>query len=101
MIIIWLSGGKNNYASGLKHLLSLDGTPVQPYLNGKRSLTLINLNSIMNSRRQFLKIAGTGLLAAGLAPVSAFTNVSSASAKKTETFSVGMAGYTFQGVFSR
>jgi inosose dehydratase len=50
----------------------------------------------MNSRRQFVRIAGTGLLAAGLAPVSAMTSASSSPAKKTDTFSVGMAGYSFR-----
>jgi sugar phosphate isomerase/epimerase len=50
----------------------------------------------MNSRRQFVKIAGTGLLAAGLAPVSSMANAVSEQNKKADTFSIGMAGYTFR-----
>jgi inosose dehydratase len=50
----------------------------------------------MNSRRQFVKIAGTGLLAAGLAPVGAIASASSAPAKNSDAFSIGMAGYTFR-----
>jgi inosose dehydratase len=50
----------------------------------------------MKSRRQFIKVAGTGLLAAGYsglygAPIADITTRESA-----DTFSLGMAGYTFR-----
>jgi inosose dehydratase len=50
----------------------------------------------VKSRRQFLKLAGVGALAAGTS--SLFANPAMvASAKKTKsTFSIGMAGYTFK-----
>jgi inosose dehydratase len=56
----------------------------------------LKISSIMNSRRQFVKIAGTGLLAAGLAPVSTITGTASEDNKKADTFSIGMAGYSFR-----
>jgi inosose dehydratase len=59
-------------------------------------LKLLKTSSIMNSRRQFVKIAGTGLLAAGLAPVSTMASAASHVNKKADTFSIGMAGYTFR-----
>lgn len=56
----------------------------------------------MNSRRQFLKLTGTGILAAGVTSVYGSTN-NMVSGKKTvlarkgsDIFSVGMAGYTFR-----
>ncbi len=50
----------------------------------------------MNSRRNFLKLAGTGILATGLS--KAYGNSPSLPDGKTmapNTFSIGMAGYTF------
>jgi inosose dehydratase len=49
----------------------------------------------MNSRRNFLKLAGTGVLAAGVIPFnsSSFPNVNMV--KVPDKFSLGMAGYTF------
>jgi inosose dehydratase len=50
----------------------------------------------MNSRRQFLKLAGTGVLAAGASFLYA-TPAKLVSADKTvNPFSIGMAGYTFK-----
>lgn len=51
----------------------------------------------MNSRRQFVKIAGTGILAAGVSSVygsspAEFVQV----VKPADSFSIGMAGYTFR-----
>lgn len=51
----------------------------------------------MKSRRQFLKVAGTGILAAGASSAYGFS-ASTVPAKKNTTpdlFKVGMAGYTF------
>jgi inosose dehydratase len=51
----------------------------------------------MKSRRQFLKLSGTGILAAGVSSVYGF-NISPVPPKKVtlpDTFEVGMAGYTF------
>ncbi|MGC1391910.1 MAG: sugar phosphate isomerase/epimerase [Bacteroidales bacterium] len=49
----------------------------------------------MNSRRQFLKLAGTGVLAAGAS--SLYTTVMPVSVQKSvNKFSIGMAGYTFK-----
>ncbi len=51
----------------------------------------------MKSRRQFLKVTGTGILAAGAASVYG-SSVISGPGKKTagpDLFSLGMAGYTF------
>jgi sugar phosphate isomerase/epimerase len=50
----------------------------------------------MNSRRQFVKIAGLGALAAGFAPAGAMKGYSSSPMKTIDTFSIGMAGYTFR-----
>lgn len=50
----------------------------------------------MNSRRQFVKIAGIGALAAGFTPVGAMKGYSSAQMKTPDTFTIGMAGYTFR-----
>ncbi len=50
----------------------------------------------MKSRRQFFKLAGTGILAAGATNLygSAFSPLSASS--PADTFSIGMAGYTFK-----
>ena len=51
----------------------------------------------MKSRRQFLKLSGTGVLAAGVSSVYGF-NLSPLPPRKVsspDTFTVGMAGYTF------
>lgn len=56
----------------------------------------------MKSRRQFCKIAGTGILAAGVSNVYASSHISSETInssdvkKLTDSFSLGMAGYTFK-----
>lgn len=51
---------------------------------------------IMKSRRQFLKLAGTGVLATGISSVYASSVVSSYSENATDSFKIGMAGYTFR-----
>jgi sugar phosphate isomerase/epimerase len=51
----------------------------------------------MKSRRQFFKLAGTGILAAGVSSAYASSGFSSLSENTKETFSLGMAGYTFKG----
>ena len=50
----------------------------------------------MNSRRQFLKLAGTGVLAAGASSLYAFPNMPVTVGKTANPFSIGMAGYTFK-----
>jgi len=50
----------------------------------------------MNSRRQFLKLAGTGILAAGSSSLYAYPDMPVRSDKTFDTFSIGMAGYTFK-----
>jgi inosose dehydratase len=50
----------------------------------------------MKSRRQFFKLAGTGMLAAGVSSVYGKTIVSGIVDNITNTFSLGMAGYTFR-----
>ena len=50
----------------------------------------------MKSRRQFFKLAGTGILAAGVSSVYASTSVPDFVENTANTFSVGMAGYTFR-----
>jgi inosose dehydratase len=50
----------------------------------------------MNSRRQFVKIAGIGALAAGFAPVGAMNRSTSSAVKTPDKFAIGMAGYTFR-----
>jgi inosose dehydratase len=50
----------------------------------------------MNSRRQFFKLAGTGMLAAGVSSVYASSGFESLVDKPTDSFSIGMAGYTFK-----
>ncbi|HUX58974.1 MAG TPA: sugar phosphate isomerase/epimerase [Bacteroidales bacterium] len=50
----------------------------------------------MKSRRQFFKLAGTGILAAGVSSVFASVPVSGLIEKRANTFTFGMAGYTFR-----
>src|SRR5450759_1136004 len=50
----------------------------------------------MKSRRQFLKLAGTGVLAAGATSLYAYPSMPVSVEKAKNTFSVGMAGYTFR-----
>jgi inosose dehydratase len=50
----------------------------------------------MKSRRQFVKLAGTSILAAGVSPVYASKIVPDFVDNSTNTFSLGMAGYTFK-----
>jgi sugar phosphate isomerase/epimerase len=50
----------------------------------------------MNSRRQFLKLAGAGVIAAGASKLYAPPVMTVAADKKINTFSIGMAGYTFR-----
>ena len=50
----------------------------------------------MNSRRQFLKLAGTGVLAAGASSLHAIPVMPVSADKTINTFSIGMAGYTFR-----
>ena len=53
----------------------------------------------MNSRRQFVKLAGTGLLAAGVTSVYGYeiepVKKSGQHVKPTDLFSIGIAGFTF------
>src|SRR5664279_1251714 len=49
----------------------------------------------MNSRRNFLKLAGTGVLAAGANSLYAFPRTPVSVDKAVNTFTIGMAGYTF------
>jgi hypothetical protein len=53
----------------------------------------------MNSRRQFVKLAGTGILAAGVTSVYGSEikpiKESSKFVKPTDLFSIGIAGFTF------
>src|SRR5512133_1546724 len=50
----------------------------------------------MNSRRKFLKLAGTGVLAAGTSVIYSFPEMPVSVDKKVNTFTLGMAGYTFR-----
>lgn len=50
----------------------------------------------MNSRRNFFKLAGTGILAAGVSSVYASPGILSITGSQTDNFSLGMAGYTFK-----
>ena len=50
----------------------------------------------MNSRRQFLKLAGTGVLAAGASSLYSSSGMPVSADKTVSTFSIGMAGYTFK-----
>jgi inosose dehydratase len=50
----------------------------------------------MKSRRQFFKLAGTGILAAGVSSVYASSAFSPLIENTTDSFTIGMAGYTFR-----
>jgi inosose dehydratase len=50
----------------------------------------------MKSRRQFFKLAGTGILSAGVSSVYASSGISSLTENTKDIFSLGMAGYTFK-----
>jgi inosose dehydratase len=50
----------------------------------------------MKSRRQFFKLAGTGILAAGVSSVYASSGLSGIVENTANTFTIGMAGYTFK-----
>jgi inosose dehydratase len=50
----------------------------------------------MKSRRQFFKLAGTGILAAGVSSVYASSGFSPVIENTTDSFTIGMAGYTFR-----
>ena len=50
----------------------------------------------MKSRRQFFKLAGTGILAAGVSSAYASSSLSGFIDNPANTFSVAMAGYTFR-----
>jgi sugar phosphate isomerase/epimerase len=50
----------------------------------------------MNSRRQFLKLAGTGVLAAGTSSLFASPGMTVSVDKNANNFSIGIAGYTFK-----
>ncbi len=50
----------------------------------------------MKSRRQFIKLAGTGIASTGLMRVQAFHGLEIPHKKPEKTFTVGFAGYTFK-----
>ena len=50
----------------------------------------------MNSRRGFLKLAGAGVLAAGATSLYTSPGITASLDKAVNTFSIGMAGYTFR-----
>jgi inosose dehydratase len=50
----------------------------------------------MRSRRQFFKIAGTGILAAGVTSVYASSGIKNLVSSAIDNFHLGMAGYTFR-----
>lgn len=50
----------------------------------------------MKSRRQFFKLAGTGILAAGVSSAYGSTSLSIMKEEGKDLFSLGMAGYTFK-----
>jgi inosose dehydratase len=52
----------------------------------------------MKSRRQFFKLAGTGILAAGVSSVYSSPLVTAPVRGSKDIFSLGMAGYTFKGL---
>lgn len=52
----------------------------------------------MKSRRQFFKLAGTGILAAGVSSVYGSSSVIPPAGSTKDLFSLGMAGYTFKGL---
>jgi inosose dehydratase len=49
----------------------------------------------MKSRRQFFKLAGTGVMAASVTSLYASSSLPDLSAKPADTFGLGIAGYTF------
>ena len=76
---------------------------VQEYQN-QRNLT-INISKpcqkrtkvlIMKSRRQFIKLAGVGIAATGMVQTYCVPAIAFSAEKPKNTFSVGMAGYTFR-----
>jgi inosose dehydratase len=52
----------------------------------------------MKSRRQFFKLAGTGILAAGVSSVYGSSDFPEPVSSSKDIFSLGMAGYTFRGL---
>lgn len=50
----------------------------------------------MNTRRKFLKLAGTGVLAAGASSLYAASPLPVSKNKIPDTFTIGMAGYSFR-----
>ena len=50
----------------------------------------------MNTRRQFFKLAGAGILATNLGTLQAATFIETEPTKSVEKFKLGMAGYTFK-----
>ena len=50
----------------------------------------------MKSRRQFFKLAGSGILAAGVSSVYASSGIPALIKNTTDIFSIGMAGFTFR-----
>ncbi len=52
----------------------------------------------MKSRRQFVKLAGAGILAAGASSVYESAPILKPAWTSHDTFSLGMAGYTFKGL---
>jgi inosose dehydratase len=52
----------------------------------------------MKSRRQFFKLAGTGILAAGVSSVYGSAGMVPPGKSTKDIFSLGMAGYTFKGL---
>jgi sugar phosphate isomerase/epimerase len=50
----------------------------------------------MKSRRQFISVAGTGLLATAIPRTGSFRDLSQGAEKSQDTFTLGMAGYTFK-----
>jgi inosose dehydratase len=52
----------------------------------------------MKSRRQFFKLAGSGILAAGVSSVYGSPGIIMPARKSKDIFSLGMAGYTFKGL---
>lgn len=52
----------------------------------------------MKSRRQFFKLTGTGILAAGMSSVCRSAGIVAGAGATKDLFSLGMAGYTFRGL---
>lgn len=50
----------------------------------------------MQSRRQFIKSAGTGVFAAGTSGLFSYSNIGVITEKTKNTFNIGIAGYTFR-----